>query len=47
MQAKHKGGKWLVRIEDIDPPREIAGASDTILKQLDRTVSWDDSVVTK
>ena len=45
MQVKQQGGKWLVRIEDIDPPREVAGASDTILKQLDEHgLHWDDSV---
>ena len=29
------GGEWLVRIEDIDPQREIAGASELILQALD------------
>lgn len=33
--AKFNQGKWLLRIEDIDRPREMAGASDTILRQLD------------
>ena len=25
--ARHAGGQWQVRIEDIDPPREVAGAA--------------------
>ncbi|HTA63979.1 MAG TPA: tRNA glutamyl-Q(34) synthetase GluQRS, partial [Xanthomonadaceae bacterium] len=25
--ARHRGGDWLLRIEDIDPPREVPGAS--------------------
>lgn len=24
--ARHAGGVWLVRVEDVDPPREVAGA---------------------
>ncbi|BCE00666.1 tRNA glutamyl-Q(34) synthetase GluQRS [Marinicellulosiphila megalodicopiae] len=46
LDAKANQGKWLVRIDDIDPPREVAGASDSILKCLERFgLNWDDSVV--
>lgn len=39
-------GKWLVRIEDIDPPREQASASNHILKTLDAFgLHWDDDVL--
>lgn len=34
LRARSLGGTWLVRIEDIDPPREIAGASERILATL-------------
>ncbi len=44
VQAKHQNGRWLVRIEDIDPPREAPGASDSILKTLDAfKFAWDES----
>ncbi|MGH8031488.1 MAG: tRNA glutamyl-Q(34) synthetase GluQRS [Luteimonas sp.] len=34
--ARQAGGDWLVRIEDIDPPREVAGAADAQLAALAR-----------
>ena len=36
LEAKSSGGRWLVRVEDIDPPREVAGSSDRILQELQR-----------
>ena len=35
LQALVNNGEWLVRIEDIDPPREVAGATDAILQALE------------
>jgi glutamyl-Q tRNA(Asp) synthetase len=34
LDARAAAGVWLVRIEDLDPPREVAGASREILRQL-------------
>ncbi|WP_117233690.1 tRNA glutamyl-Q(34) synthetase GluQRS [Vibrio maerlii] len=34
-QAKSQQGLWLIRIEDLDPPREVEGATELILKALD------------
>ncbi|MFT5140285.1 MAG: glutamyl-Q tRNA(Asp) synthetase [Rhodothermales bacterium] len=34
LQARSKGGKWLIRIEDIDPPREVKGSVERILLEL-------------
>jgi len=36
LQARHAMGRWLVRIEDIDPPREVPGSAAAILRDLDR-----------
>ncbi|MDH3902108.1 MAG: tRNA glutamyl-Q(34) synthetase GluQRS [Xanthomonadales bacterium] len=36
LEARSAGGLWLLRIEDIDPPREIKGSSDRIIHDLNR-----------
>lgn len=33
--ARQAGGEWLVRIEDLDPPREVPGSADLILRTLE------------
>ncbi|EMI5490220.1 tRNA glutamyl-Q(34) synthetase GluQRS [Providencia stuartii] len=46
LQARSQNGKWLVRIDDIDPPREVAGASQRILTTLEHYgLYWDDHVL--
>ncbi|WP_114239392.1 tRNA glutamyl-Q(34) synthetase GluQRS [Dyella sp. C9] len=32
--ARHAGGAWLLRVEDIDPPREMPGSAESILAAL-------------
>src|SRR3546814_12243256 len=36
LMARTAGGEWLVRVEDLDPPREIPGAADAQLRTPDR-----------
>lgn len=46
LDAKANNGKWLVRMEDLDKPREVKGAADDILRTLDAfSLHWDDCVV--
>lgn len=46
LQARINNGQWLLRIEDIDPPREQAGAADAIIKALDRYgFEWDGETI--
>jgi glutamyl-Q tRNA(Asp) synthetase len=32
--ARHAGGEWWVRVEDLDPPREVPGAAESQLQTL-------------
>ncbi len=46
LEARSRGGKWLVRMEDLDPPREVPGAADDILRTLEGMgLLWDGKVM--
>ncbi len=46
LDARHAGGEWLVRIEDLDRPREVPGSADSILQTLDAFgFEWTGSIV--
>jgi glutamyl-Q tRNA(Asp) synthetase len=46
LHARQARGVWLVRIEDIDPPREVPGAADQILRTLEAfELEWDRPVL--
>lgn len=36
LRARQAGGQWLLRVEDIDPPREVAGAATAMQRDLAR-----------
>ena len=45
LDARAHQGKWLLRIEDLDPPREVPGSADSIISSLDRLgFEWDESI---
>jgi glutamyl-Q tRNA(Asp) synthetase len=46
LSARAQGGEWLVRMEDLDPPREVKGAADDILRTLEvYGFEWDGAVL--
>jgi len=46
IDARVNQGTWLVRMEDLDPPREIHGAAESILQSLrDHGLNWDGEVL--
>ncbi len=46
LEAKVNHGQWLVRMEDLDKPREVAGAADSILNTLAAFgFEWDGDVM--
>ncbi len=46
LDAKSNNGLWLLRIDDLDPPRETIGASQKILESLNNYgLNWDREVI--
>ncbi|HNP35338.1 MAG TPA: tRNA glutamyl-Q(34) synthetase GluQRS [Woeseiaceae bacterium] len=46
LEARANNGRWLLRIENIDPPREQPGASEQIVSALERYgFEWDGPLV--
>ncbi len=48
LDTRSHGGVWLLRMEDIDPPRERPGAADSILATLELFgLEWDEPVLSQ
>ncbi len=46
LDAKKNKGKWLVRMEDLDKPREVKGMADDILRTLEAfSFEWNDAII--
>ncbi|WP_455208975.1 tRNA glutamyl-Q(34) synthetase GluQRS [Kaarinaea lacus] len=46
LEAKANQGSWLLRVEDLDPPREIPGSVDAIVRTLEiHGLYWDETIM--
>ena len=46
LDARHHGGRWLLRMEDLDTPRVVPGSADRILRTLEGFgLHWDGDVI--
>src|SRR5216683_612221 len=46
LDARAHGGRWLLRVEDLDRPREVPGSADGILRTLEAFgFEWDGEIV--
>lgn len=46
LSARQAGGEWLLRIEDLDTPREVPGSADLIIRTLDTLgFEWTGSIL--
>jgi glutamyl-Q tRNA(Asp) synthetase len=46
LEARRAGGAWLLRIEDLDPQREVPGSAEQIIATLDALgFQWNESIV--
>ncbi|MCP5278788.1 MAG: tRNA glutamyl-Q(34) synthetase GluQRS [Thiobacillus sp.] len=46
LDARSQSGEWLLRMEDVDPPRVVPGAADAILRTLEAYgFEWDGEVM--
>ncbi len=46
LDARHQRGTWLVRVEDLDQPRVVSGATEHILQTLARYgLEWDGEII--